>query len=99
MFFWYNKCVIDVNIYLIFYSQGGCCMKKYNSNIEKGISVLDLDKETANLLKKNNINKVEDVWILNRKKLKEMGLSDNEIKQVVIKLQLLGLDLNKKMYS
>ncbi len=74
-------------------------MKKYNSNIEKGISVLNLDKETANLLKKNNINKVEDVWILNRKKLKEMGLSDNEIKQVVIKLQLLGLDLNKKMYS
>lgn len=74
-------------------------MKKYNSNIEKSISVLDLDKETNNLLKKNNILKVEDIWILNRKKLKELGLSDNEIKQVVIKLQLLGLDLNKKMYS
>lgn len=74
-------------------------MKKYNSNIEKSISVLELDKEINNLLKKNNITKVEDVWVLNRKKLKEMGLNDNEIKQVVIKLQLLGLDLNKKMYS
>lgn len=74
-------------------------MKKYNSNVEKSISVLDLDKETNNLLKKNNILKVEDIWVLNRKKLKELGLSDNEIKQVVIKLQLLGLDLNKKMYS
>lgn len=74
-------------------------MKKYNSNIEKSISILELDKETNNLLKKNNITKVEDIWVLNRKKLKEMGLNDSEIKQVVIKLQLLGLDLNKKMYS
>ena len=74
-------------------------MKKYNSNIDKSITVLNLDKETTNFLKKNNINKVEDLWVMNRKKLKEMGLNDNEIKQVVIKLQLLGLDLNKKMYS
>lgn len=74
-------------------------MKKYNSNIEKSISILELDKETNNLLKKNNICKIEDLWILNRKKLKEMGISDTEIKQIVIKLQLLGLDLNKKMYS
>ncbi len=74
-------------------------MKKYNSNIEKSISVLNLDKETANLLKQNNISKIEDLWVLNRKKLKEMGISDTEIKQIVIKLQLLGLDLNKKMYS
>lgn len=74
-------------------------MKKYNSNIEKSISVLNLDKETVNLLKQNNISKIEDLWVLNRKKLKEMGISDTEIKQIVIKLQLLGLDLNKKMYS
>lgn len=74
-------------------------MKKYNSNIEKSITVLELDKETTDLLKKNNINKVEDLWVMNRQKLKEIGLNDNEIKQVVIKLQLLGLDLNKKMYS
>lgn len=74
-------------------------MKKYNSNIEKSISVLDLEKETKDILKNNNISKIEDLWVLNRKKLKEMGISDTEIKQIVIKLQLLGLDLNKKMYS
>ena len=74
-------------------------MKKYNSNIEKSISVLDLEKETKDILKNNNISKIEDLWVLNRKKLKEMGVSDTEIKQIVIKLQLLGLDLNKKMYS
>lgn len=74
-------------------------MKKYNSNIEKSVTVLDLDKEITDFLKKNNINKVEDLWVMNRQKLKEIGLNDNEIKQVVIKLQLLGLDLNKKMYS
>ena len=36
---------------------------------------------------------------INRKKLKAIGLKDSEIKQVIIKLQLLGLDLNKRMYS
>jgi hypothetical protein len=40
-----------------------------------------------------------DVWASNRKSLKALGLRDMEIKQIIIKLQLLGLDLNKKIYN
>lgn len=73
-------------------------MKKCNDNIKKKISVLDLDKEVNDILYNNDINIVEDLWILNRKKIKELGIKDNDIKQIIIKLQLLGLDLNKKTY-
>ena len=44
------------------------------------------------------INKSNDLWCLNRKKLKEYGVVDADIKQIIIKLQLIGLDLNKKVY-
>lgn len=70
-----------------------------NANIEKDIKALDLDSDMNKLLKENSINTVGDVWILNRKKLKEMGFKDTDIKLITIKLQLLGLDLNKKVYN
>lgn len=74
-------------------------MKKYNSNIEKKIEVLELEKDVLKILKENNIKLVGDLWVLNRKRLKEMSISDKDIKYIVIRLQLLGLDLNKKMYN
>lgn len=74
-------------------------MKKYNSNIEKKIEVLELESDVLKILKDNNIKLVGDLWVLNRKKLKEMSISDKDIKYIVIRLQLLGLDLNKKMYN
>ncbi len=73
-------------------------MKKHNEFIKKPIEVLDLDKKVMKVLKQNNIQIVENLWILNRKELKAMGLSDQEIKQLIIGMQLLGLDLNKKVY-
>ncbi len=57
---------------------------------------------TSNLLKKlyeNNIKVINDLWILKRKELKDLGLTDKEIKSIVISLQLEGLDLNKKIYD
>lgn len=69
-----------------------------NSYLEKDIKELDLENDLLNLLKENNINKVNDLWCLNRKKLKELGVKDNDIKLIIIKLQLFGLDLNKKVY-
>lgn len=57
---------------------------------------------TSNLLKKlydKNIKIINDIWILKRKDLKELGLTDKEIKSIVISLQLEGLDLNKKIYD
>ena len=77
----------------------GCSMKKYNNNIEKKIEVLELEKDVLNILKDNDIKLVGDIWVLNRKRLKEMGITDKDIKYIVIRLQLLGLDLNKKMYN
>ena len=63
-----------------------------NKYLDEDISYLKLNSNLNSLFKENNILKVEDLWIKNRTFL----LSDNDIKQVVIKLELIGLDLNKK---
>ena len=73
--------------------------KHTNIYAEKDIKILELDSEVVKVLVDNDIKTVGDVWVLNRKKLKALGLKDSDIKQVIIKLQLLGLDLNKRMYS
>lgn len=73
-------------------------MKKQNDSIKKGISILDLDKECLKILKENNISFIEDLWQLSKKDLKGFGINDKDIKYISVKLQLLGLDLNKKMY-
>ena len=74
-------------------------MQKKNAYIEKNINILDLDKSIVEVFRKNDIVTIEQLWVLNRKKLKELGLKDNEIKQITIKLQFLGLDLNKRVYN
>lgn len=71
------------------------CVNKY---LDEEIKILDLEREVLDILKDNNINKVNELWCLNRKKLKELGVKDADIKQIIIKLQLIGLDLNKKIY-
>ena len=73
--------------------------KHTNIYAEKDVKILELESDVLKVLKDNDINTVGDVWVLNSKKLKAMGLKDSDIKQVIIKLQLLGLDLNKRMYS
>ena len=74
-------------------------MARKNIHAEKDISVLELDPKLNKILKENNINTVGDLWVLNKKKLKEIGIVDLDIKLISIKLQLLGLDLNKKIYN
>ncbi len=73
-------------------------MKKNNKYIDKDISILGLDDNIACLLTKNEIRTVNDLWLKTKKDLKNYGLKDKDIKYVSIKLQLIGLDLNKKMY-
>ena len=73
-------------------------MKKENKSISKDISILELDDNIDSLLKANAIKTVNDLWIKSKKELKSYGLNDKDIKYVSIKLQLIGLDLNKKMY-
>lgn len=65
---------------------------------EKVISVFD-DEKTLDIFSENNINFIKDLWILKRKNLKDIGLNDMQINSIIIKLQLHGLDINKKIYS
>ena len=67
--------------------------------IDDKIENLKLSKSINKILKSNNIIYIKDLWILNRKKLKELGFKDKEIKDIIISLQLQGLDLNKKIYD
>lgn len=73
-------------------------MVKKNKYVDESIKILDLDKNLLEILEQNNISKVGEVWRLKRKDLKELGFKDSDINQVIIKLQLLGLDLNSRIY-
>ena len=64
----------------------------------RAISSLSLSKELINKLKDKKLNYVEDVWVLKRINLKTLGFTNDEIKEIIISLQLIGLDLNKKKY-
>ena len=66
------------------------------SVLDKDISSLNLSKKISEILKYNNINNINDLWIKNRKYLKDLGITDKEIKKITIKLELNGLDLNKR---
>ena len=59
---------------------------------------LKLTNDILNKMNKNNIRSIEDVWILKRTDLKQMGFSNEEINLIIIEHELLGLDLNKKIY-
>ncbi|MEG0022176.1 MAG: hypothetical protein RSB77_05345 [Bacilli bacterium] len=64
----------------------------------KDISLLNFNKDIHELLLKNDITTVNDLWVLKRIQLKEKGFSSSQIKQISIQLQLKGLDLNKRTY-
>lgn len=70
-------------------------MQSINEDIKK----LKLSLTLIQKLYKYNIKIINDIWILKRKDLKEKGLTDKEIKSIIIALQLEGLDLNKKIYD
>ena len=71
---------------------------KTNTILDEDLKFLDLNTTIKNNLKNNNIIKIRDLWQLKRKDLKNFGISDNDISHIIIKLQLNGLDLNKKIY-
>ena len=70
-----------------------------NKHLEKDISVLELSSSIEKFLRANEINYIKDIWVLKRKDLKSLGLKDSDINTIVVKLQLFGLDINKKVYS
>ena len=66
--------------------------------LNRQIRFLGLTIQLENKLLDNNINLIYDLWILKRSNLKKF-LNDREISDIIIKLQLHGLDLNKKFYK
>lgn len=61
--------------------------------------ITNLEDITLQKLNNNNIHTVNDLWNLKRKDLKSFDLNDNEIKQIIIKMQLHGIDLNRRIYK
>ena len=74
-------------------------MKMRNKVLNSDINVLGLDNKIIEKLRDNKVNLVNELWVLGRKDLKDLSLSDAEINQIIIKLQLNGVDLNKKIYT
>lgn len=69
-----------------------------NKILEKDLTYLKLDSKIIDILKDNNINNINDLWGLTRKDLKGFKISDKDIHNIIVKLQLNGLDLNKRKY-
>ena len=66
------------------------------NNLKCDITYLNLEKDIIDSLREHNINSINDLWIKTRKNLKSMGFLDSQIKDIIIKLELLGIDLGKK---
>lgn len=62
------------------------------------VNNMSLSKTIIDKLNNNNIIHIEELWSLKRSELKNMGFSNDEINTIIISLQLIGLDLNKKKY-
>lgn len=66
--------------------------------LDKNINELQLNSKIINKLKEHNIIIIRDLWKMKRKDLKQLGFYDSEISQIIIKLQLNAIDLNKRVY-
>lgn len=63
------------------------------------MSDLNFPKSIIDKLKLNNITSFEKLWEMSRKDLKSIGFTYEGINNIAIKLQLNGLDLNKRVNS
>ncbi len=70
-----------------------------NIFLKEKIKELEIDSNIVKKLNDNNIYTINDLWILNRTELKVLKLDDNQINQISIKMQLHGIDLNKRTYN
>lgn len=56
------------------------------SPLTASLDTLEIDADIIKKLNQNNIFEVKDLWNLKRKNLKDLGLTDFEIKHITIKL-------------
>jgi len=67
------------------------------SKFDVSIKTLSLDKNIIDVLENNNVSTINDLWAMNRSSLRNIGLIDSQINKIIIKLELLGIDLGKKI--
>lgn len=67
--------------------------------IEDKIEKLMISTKLKEKLSLSKIKTIKDLWQLKRKYLKNLTFTDQEINELIIALQLEGLDLNKKIYD
>lgn len=67
--------------------------------IEDKIEKLIISTKLKEKLSLSKIKTIKDLWQLKRKDLKNSTFTDQEINELIIALQLEGLDLNKKIYD
>ena len=67
--------------------------------IEDKIEKLMIYTKLKEKLSLSKIKTIKDLWQLKRKDLKNLTFTDQEINELIIALQLEGLDLNKKIYD
>lgn len=70
-----------------------------NLYLQDKIEKLDFNSEFIALLHDKGINVVDDLWKLSRKDLKKMHFTDEQIKLISIKMQLWGMDIDRKFYD
>lgn len=68
-------------------------------DIDADINKLKIQENIKRKLKNNKLNIIKDIWRLKRKDLKNLDFNDSEIKEIIISLQLIGLDLDRKIYD
>jgi len=71
---------------------------KNNEILNKNLKILKLDEALNEKLKEINIISLEELCNCKVAHLKENNFSNGEINQIKVKLQLVGLDLNRKKY-
>lgn len=69
-----------------------------NINLDDSINKLGIDDKIIDVFNINNINNIDDLWSLKRKDLKDMNFTSEQINHIIIKMQLKGIDLNRKKY-
>lgn len=63
--------------------------------LEDNVSELKIKKDVKEILVNNNINTIYDVCTYSRLELSEIGLNNTQVNDIIVSLQLLGLDLKR----
>lgn len=66
--------------------------------MKNGVDKLQISKDAINILEKNNIQNIEQLCKRTRKELREMNILQVDIRDIVLSLQLVGLDLKNNSY-